>query len=90
MKKATTSVGAEPQQPSLGWGSDLLTVTEVAAILSCCPRFVRKLIARHRLRVFRPSATMVRVHRSSLDEFIESFSSGGSTVHRSKAKNILA
>jgi len=56
---------------------DLMTVKEVACELSCSVRYVQKLMARGAFKIYKPSKTFTRVHRSSLLAHIESMSSGG-------------
>lgn len=55
----------------------LLTIVQAADQLACCERFVRKLIRSGELRVFKPSPKIVRIHRSSIEQFIAECSSGG-------------
>src|SRR4051812_12663887 len=80
--------GSMPAAPNSSAPSSLLTVPEVAEMLSCSTRYVRKLISAGALRVFRPSSTIVRVHLASLNQFIDERSSGGS-ASRAERKDIL-
>ena len=76
---ATGSTLSGPRNPGVRSfpGADLLTIAETAERMGLCERTVRKQISLGELKVFRLGPKIVRVHRSSVDQFIESCSSGG-------------
>ena len=51
-----------------------LSLNEAAAMLDCSRRFLEIRIEDGELRVFRPSKRLVRIKRSELDRWVESYS----------------
>ena len=51
-----------------------LSLNEAAAILDCSRRFLEMRIEDGELNVFRPSKRLVRIKRSELDRWVESYS----------------
>jgi len=62
-------------------GGSFLSLNEAAAMLDCSRRFLEIRIEDGELRVFRPSKRLVRIKRSELDRWVESYSAkaGGLT-----------
>lgn len=58
-------------------GPRYLSLGEAAAEIGCTRRFLERRIADGELRVFRPSARLVRIARRELDRWVEFFSTGG-------------
>ena len=58
-----------------------LSLNEAAAVLDCSRRFLEIRIEDGELKVFRPSKRLVRIKRSELDRWVESYSAkaGGLT-----------
>lgn len=54
--------------------SDLMTIDEVAQMLRCSIRHVNNLRRKGYLRFFRHGAKMVRIRRSSVERYIEEWS----------------
>ena len=57
--------------------SSFLSLDEAAREIGCCRRFLEKRIEDGELAVFRPSARLLRLKRSELNRWIESYSFGG-------------
>ena len=62
-------------------GGTFLSLNEAAAMLDCSRRFLEIRIEDGELRVFRPSKRLVRIKRTELERWVESYSSkaGGLT-----------
>lgn len=62
-------------------GAAFLSLNEAAAMLDCSRRFLEMRIEDGELRVFRPSKRLVRIKRTELDRWVESYSAkaGGLT-----------
>ncbi len=56
---------------------EFLTLPEAAELVGCTRRFLERVIRSGDLKVFRPSARIVRVRRSEFERWVERFSSGG-------------
>lgn len=54
-----------------------LTMAEAALMIGCTRRFLETRVEDGELKVFRPSARLVRIRRTELERWIESFSFGG-------------
>jgi excisionase family DNA binding protein len=54
-----------------------ITLDEAAGELGCTRRFIEKRIEEHDIRVFKPSANLVRISRVEWRRWIESYSYGG-------------
>jgi excisionase family DNA binding protein len=52
-----------------------LTIDQVAQEIGCTRRFLETRIKDGELRVFRPSARLVRIRRDELERWIEAYSS---------------
>jgi excisionase family DNA binding protein len=67
-----------PQDRSRG---SFLSLNEAAAMLDCSRRFLEIRIEDGELRVFRPSKRLVRIKRTELERWVESYSAkaGGLT-----------
>lgn len=74
----------DPQSPHPERGgltprpSDFLSLREAAAEIVCSRRFLETRIEDGELKVFRPSKRLVRIQRSELERWVESYSSKGS------------
>lgn len=62
-------------------GGSFLSLNEAAAMLDCSRRFLEIRIEDGELRVFRPSKRLVRIKRTELERWVESYSAkaGGLT-----------
>jgi excisionase family DNA binding protein len=68
---ATTENSPIPEHRS---SAAFLSLNEAAAILDCSRRFLELRIEDGELKVFRPSKRLVRIKRSELDCWVESYS----------------
>jgi excisionase family DNA binding protein len=57
----------------------LMTTQDVARALQCSERYVRYLIRAGALRVFKPSAKLLRVYPDSVEDFVSARSFGGAS-----------
>ena len=60
--------------PSDRSSAAFLSLNEAAAMLHCSRRFLEIRIEDGELKVFRPSKRLVRIKRSELDRWVESYS----------------
>ena len=62
-------------------GGTFMSLNEAAAMLDCSRRFLEIRIEDGELRVFRPSKRLVRIKRTELERWVESYSAkaGGLT-----------
>ena len=58
--------------------SAILTKQQAAEYLQATPRYIERMVASGRLRVFKPTGRLWRVRRKDLDTFLES----GETIGR--------
>jgi len=58
--------------------SPILTKQQAAEYLQTTPRYIERMVASGRLRVFKPTGRLWRVRRKDLDTFLES----GATIGR--------
>ena len=63
-----------PTMPSDRISAAFLSLNEAAAMLHCSRRFLEIRIEDGELKVFRPSKRLVRIKRSELDRWVESYS----------------
>ncbi len=70
-----------PPNPEDRSGGTFLSLNEAAAMLDCSRRFLEIRIEDGELRVFRPSKRLVRIKRTELERWVESYSAkaGGLT-----------
>lgn len=67
----------EPGSATTALPAPFLSLDEVAQMIGCTRRFLETRIADGELKVFRPSARMVRIRRNELERWIEDYSSQG-------------
>jgi excisionase family DNA binding protein len=60
----------EPQTKAVN--PALLTKSQAADYLQCCPRYLERMVASGRLRALKPSGKLIRFRKSDLDAFLES------------------
>lgn len=53
-----------------------LTLDEVASMIGCTRQFLETRIADGEIAVFRPSSRLIRIRRTELERWIESFTHG--------------
>ena len=63
-----------PLIPDDGSSGAFLSLNQAAAMLHCSRRFLEIRIEDGELKVFRPSKRLVRIKRSELDRWVESYS----------------
>ena len=61
-------------------GGKFISLNDAAALLNCSRRFLEKRIEDGELKVFRPSKRLVRIKRSELDRWVESYSTTKGTA----------
>lgn len=60
--------------------SAFLSLAEAAAEIGCTRRFLERRIADKELKVFQPSKRLIRIRRTELERWIETFSHGRKEV----------
>ena len=75
LRTSRTAMASETLPNGLGEPA-LLTVDEVARLLKCCPRTVRRRIAEGELKALRIRPRAVRISLDALKLFIEKASAG--------------